>query len=77
MLQIRRSKRDNLEIIFQIISLKIMLRLSLEPSYQDGSNEGHNIHFHSEMRKIIFELSSLQHLFLSGALVQFAQTSFL
>ena len=40
-LQIRRGKRDNLEIIFHITPSKYMLYNPLfEPSDRDGSNEG-------------------------------------
>ena len=39
-LEIRRGKRDNLGMIFHITPLKHMLNPSLEPSRQDGSNEG-------------------------------------
>ena len=40
MLQIRRSKRDNLRFIFHITPLNICCDPSLESSLQDGSNEG-------------------------------------
>ena len=36
----RRGKRDNLGIIFQITTLKCLMYPSLEPHYRDGSNEG-------------------------------------
>ena len=54
-LQIRKAKRDKLEIIFHICPLKRILCPSLEPSRRDGSNAGHNICFCWEIRKIIFE----------------------
>ena len=40
MLQIRRGKRDILGIIFHILLRNIRCDPSLEPSHQDGSNEG-------------------------------------
>ena len=39
-LKIRRGKRDNLEIIFHIAPLKLMLGSIIRTVYQDGSNEG-------------------------------------
>ena len=38
-LQIRRGKRDNLRILFNITPLKLTLYPSLKPLHQDGSNE--------------------------------------
>ena len=67
-LQIKRDNRDNLGIISHISPRKnIFCDTSLEPSRRDGSNEGHNICFHREIRNITFELSAIS--LLSGGLV--------
>ena len=47
-------------------SIKIFCDPSLEPSYEDGSDEGSQHIFSLRNRKIIFELSSIP--LLSGAL---------
>ena len=66
-IQIRRSNRDNLGIISQI--LNIFCDSSLEPSRRDGSNEGSQHMFSLRTRKIIFELSSIPPLIWGSALL--------
>ena len=58
-LQIRRGKRDNKGRIFLITRLKTCCDPSLEPSHQDGDSSNEGSHFHWEIWKIIFELSSI------------------
>ena len=67
MLEIRRGKRDNLGIIFHISPLKICCDSSLEPSCQDGSNEGSQHVFVEKQEKI--SLNHPQYPLLSGALI--------
>ena len=57
-LQIRRVKRDNLGIIFHITPSNICCDPLLEPSRQDGSNEGSQHMFSLRNMKNIFELPS-------------------
>ena len=51
--------RANLGIIFCITPLKHMLYPSLEPSCQDGPNEGSQHVFVGKEEKIVFGLSSI------------------
>ena len=56
MLQTRRGKRNNLGIIFHITINELFI----------DNKRGHNIRFHSEIRKIVFELSSINTLIWSS-----------
>ena len=53
-LQIRKGNRDNLGIIFIFLHKNIFCDSSLEPSHQDGSNEGSQLMFLLRNEKIIF-----------------------
>ena len=58
-LQIRRGNRDNFGMIIHIYHKNIFCDSSLELSRRESSNASHNICFCWEIRKIVFELSSI------------------
>ena len=66
--QIRKGKRDNLGIVFHITPLKHVATHHKNRLAEMVLMRGHNICFHNEIRKIIFELKlcktdfSLQHI---------------
>ena len=58
-LQIRRGNRNNSERFFYALNENICYDPSLEPSQQDGSNEGSQCMLLWKTRKIICKLSPL------------------
>ena len=63
--QIRRGERNNLKFSILLL-LNICCDPSLEPSSQDGSNDGSQNMFLLRKKKIIFELSSIAFLIWSS-----------